>query len=293
MSARRFSVGVLLALLASPTYQAGTLERLSATTLTPTGPTLRIPFDSWGVTGLVLQGNLVTVATRTTVRIVDMSTMRVAQTYRLPRASVCTVGLDGTTPVALVGCGRMSHRYALVRLDPGRWITVRRPLATIGYPVSFAFGDGKLFVARDRSAGVDVIDMRTGAVVSHRPRRSLAKGEDWVQARWLGGHLLGLNGVAVDVRTWRTHTLAAHAKELIADAGFVGSYGSDGVAVFTRSNLKLYRRFLRGQVVDQARIVSGVLYARVALLWQRFDIRTGRSLGGRILLDDAENLWLL
>ena len=113
-----------------------------------------------------------------------------------------------------------------------------------------------------------------------------------MQARWLGDHLLGLNGVAVDVRTWHAHALSAHAKELVTDGSFVASYGSNGVAVFTRPDLRLYRRFLGGEVVDQARLVDGILYARVALIWERFDVRTGRPLG-QLLLDDAESLWLL
>jgi hypothetical protein len=293
MRVRSFSAGLLLAVLTSPSYGPGTLERLSPATMTAVGPGLKVPWYSYAVApGLDGVGPRMIVRTQHSVSVVDASTLRWLVTYRLPHAAICDAGFDGSTPVVLVGCGRFSHHYAIVRLDPRRWVTVRSRLPTIGYPATFAYGDGKLFVARGRAYGVDVIDLRTGAVTTHHPRRSLAKGGDWQYAKWLGDHVLALNGIAVDVRTWKKTVLSAHARELVTDGSYVASYGSNGVAVFTRRDLRLYRRFLRGEIVDQACLSGGVLYARVALIWERFDVRTGRPLG-RLLLDDAENLFLL
>lgn len=278
----------MLALLVGPgLYGPEHVERLSDG-MAPVGRSLRIPFAAEVSTN----GSSIAVRRYHSVAIADAATLRWTATYRLPHVGVCSAGFDGSTPVALVGCSHHSRHYAILRLDPRRWITVRDPIRTIEYPATFAYGDGKLFVAEGPDYGVVVIGLQSGAVTVRRPRRSLAKGGGFVEARWLGDHLLGLNGVAVDVRTWRAHTLSAHATELITDGTYVAAYGSNGVAVFTRPDLRLYRRFLRGQVVDQARLVDGVLYARVALIWARFDVRTGRSLG-QVLLDDAEQLWLL
>ena len=55
-----------------------------------------------------------------------------------------------------------------------RAIPVSR-LDRLSWPVSFAVGDGKWFVARAGGI-VDVIDLQTGRTTSHRPFRTLAKG---------------------------------------------------------------------------------------------------------------------
>jgi hypothetical protein len=289
---RVFPASLLVGLLISPYGGSVTLQHRTAS-LAPEGPKLHISWEAFDAHPLTAQNGLVIVQTRNAVQVVDMRSLRVVRTFPLRRKGVCAVGLDGTTPVALVGCGSAtSTRFAIVRFGGGNaWIPLRRRLDPLVYPVSFAFGDGKLFVARP-GAAVDVLDLRTGAVSSHRPARTLAKGEGYVRASWLGGHLLALDGTVVDVRSWRRRTLAEHASETVAGGPWLATYGSGGIAVYTRSDLRLYRRVLRGRLVDEARIAGRALYERVGLVWHVIDIASGRSLA-RLLPDDSQDLWLL
>lgn len=292
MQARAFSASLLLGVLISPYGGPVTLQHRTAA-LAPVGPKLRVSWQAYQTHPLTAQNGLLAVQTKDAVAVVDARTLRLVHRYPLRRGGVCGVGLDGATPVALVGCGSgRSTRFAVVRLgDRNRWLALRRPLAPLVYPVSFAFGDGRLFIARPGMA-VDVVDLLTGAVTSHRPLRTLAKGEGYVRANWLGGDLLALDGTVVEVRAWHPRTLAAHASETVAGGRWLATYGPGGIAVFTRSDLRLYRRVLRGQYVDQARIVGGVLYARVGLVWHEIDVRTGRAIA-RLLPDDSQDLWLV
>jgi hypothetical protein len=292
MQVRAFSTSLLLGLLISPYGGPVTLQHRTAS-LAPEGPKLRISLQTFDAHPLTVQNGLVVVQAADAVRVVDAQSLRVVRRYPLRRKGVCAVGVDGTTAVALVGCGSAkSSRFAIVRFGGGNaWIPLRRRLDPLVYPVSFAFGDGKLFVARPGMV-VDVLDLRTGAVSSHRPARTLAKGEGYVRASWLGGHLLALNGTVVDIRSWRRRTLAEHAVETVAGGRWLATYGPAGVAVYTRDDLTLYRRVLRGQVVDEARIVGRVLYVRVGLVWHVIDVVSGRSLA-RLLPDDSQDLWLL
>ena len=290
MPARRFSAGLLLALFFNPNGGPATLRHVDPATMAPTGAALRLAtFNE-----LQVDGGRTVVWTRRAVRVVDTGALRVIGSYPLARRDVCTVGLDGGAAVALVGCSSAtSRRYALIRFGAlGRTtVRLRLPLAPLAYPVSFAFGDGTLFAARG-SGEVDAIGLRTGRVTIHRPpQRTLAKGGPWVQASWLGEHQLGLNGRVVDVRTWHRRTIASHARRIQGDGPWLTTYGPAGVTVWTR-DLHLFRRFLRGQYVDQARVADGALYARIALVWHRFDVRTGRSLG-QVVPDGSWQMTLL
>jgi hypothetical protein len=288
---QRFAATLLLALLVNPAGGPATLQHLDPQTLEPTGSKLHV----LSYNELAVSDGRVAVWTRGAVRVVDTRALRYVATHGLRRRDVCTVGLDGATPVALVGCAaRSSVSFALIRFgDLGRTtVPLRARIALPTWPASFAFGDGQLFVARG-SGQVDAIDAATGAVRVHPPpARALAKaGVPYVQAAWLGDHQLGLNGAVVDVRTWHRRTIAPHATRVDGDGPWLTTYGHAGVAVWTR-DLRLYRRFLRGQYVDQAKSVDGVLYARVALVWHRFDIRTGRSIG-QVVPDESWQMLLL
>ena len=294
MTIRRFSVTALLAMLLVPNGGPVTLRHLSPTTLAPSGAGLRIAWSGFSLHPLTRAGQTVVVQTTGAVEVVDAQALRVVASYPLRRTDVCAVGLDGETAVALVGCSASKHpHYAVVRLGPGprRVVRVGRALSPIAYPVSLAFGDGRVFVVHAEGA-TDAVDLRTGRVSAHRPLRTLAKGEGYTQSEWLGDHLLGLGGTVVDVRTWSRRTLAAHAERTVAGGDKLATLGTDGVAVFARAGLRLYRTVLRGQVVDDAAIVGDVLYARIALVWHIVDLRTGRQLG-RVVPDDAMNTWLL
>lgn len=148
-------------------------------------------------------------------------------------------------------------------------------------------GDGKWFVAR-KGGAVDVIDLQTGRVTTHHPRRTLQKGEGSVEASWLGDHRLGLNGAVVDVRTWRRRVLALGARKLMAVDGFILSYGANGITVYDDS-LHLYRRLAAGRPIDDLGVSGGIAYAQIGLSWDLYDLRTGKYL--RTALPDSA--WLL
>jgi hypothetical protein len=294
MGARSFSATALLAMLIVPNGGPVTLHHLSPSTLEPAGPAIRIDWSEFAAHPLTRAGETIVVQTKTGVKVVDSEALRIVASYPLRRPDVCAVGLDGETAVALVGCTASKHpHYAVVRLGPGdrSVVSVQPNITRIAYPVSFAFGDGQVFVAHAEGAA-DAVNLATGRVTPHRPRRTLAKGEGFTRAEWLGSHLLGLDGTVVDVRTWKRRTLAAHAERTIADGNKLATFGTDGVAVFTRPDLRLYRRVLRGQYIDDAAIVGNVLYARVALVWHVLDLRTGRTIG-RLVPDNAMYDWLV
>jgi hypothetical protein len=293
MEVRAFSASLLLGMVfaASP-GQPVTFQHLTPLTLKPTGPELRVAVSPYSFHPLAVGNGLLVARTATAVKVYDRSTLRLLRSYPLRGKDTCAVGLDGTTAVALVGCLKpASRRYAVVRLGtaPTR-IPVRQPLTAIRYPVSIAFGDGHAYVVHLFGA-VDTVDLRSGSVTSHAPLRTLSKGEGYVRAQWLGDHLLGLAGTVVDVRTWHRRTLAPHASETVAGGDKIATVGPNGVDVYTKHGLRLYRRLLRGEVIDSALLDGNVLYAQSALVWYVLDVRTGRLIA-RLVPDTSWSLQL-
>lgn len=294
MQVRRFSASLLLGMVLGPSWgQPAIFRHLEPLTLNPAGPALHVRVSPYSFHSLDTGDGLMVALTAGAVKVFDPGSLALVRSYPFRGRDTCAVGLDGTTPVALVGCrSATSHRYTIVRFGAARTaISVRRPLAPIRYPVSIAFGDGHAYVVH-AFGGVDSIDLRSGEVTSHAPRRTLAKGEGYMRAEWLGDHLLGLAGTVVDVRTWHRRTLAPHASETIAGGDRIATVGPNGVNVYTRSDLRLYRRLLRGEVIDSALLDGDVLYAQSALVWYVIDVRTGGMIA-RLVPDTAWSLQLL
>lgn len=294
MQVRAWSASLLLGMVLGPNWgQPVTFRHLTPLTLEPVGPALRVPVSPYSFHSLELGGGLLVARTATAVRVFDTSTLRPVRSFRFRARDTCAVGLDGATPVALVGCLRpTSRRYAVVRFGatPTR-VRVRQRPSAIRYPVSVAFGDGHAYVVHAFGA-VDAIDLRSGSVTSHAPLRTLSKGEGYMRAQWLGDHLLGVAGTVVDVRTWHRRTLAPHASETIAGGDRVATVGPNGVNVYTKRGLRLYRRLLRGEVIDSALLDGNVLYAQSALVWYVIDVSTGRTIA-RLVPDTSWSLQLL
>lgn len=294
MQVRRFSASLLLGLVfGQGPGQPVTFRHLMPLTLRPTGPALRVALSPYSFHPLAVGDGLLVARTANALKVFDSSTLRLVRSYPLRAKDTCAVGLDGTTPVAVVGCLEATSRdYTIIRFGatPTR-LRVRQSLATIRYPVSIAFGDGHAYVVHTFGA-TDAIDLRSGAVVSHAPLRTLSKGEGYMRAQWLGDHLLGLAGTVVDVRTWHRRTLAPHASETIAGGDKIATVGPNGVNVYTKRDLRLYRRLLRGEVIDSALLDGNVLYAQSALVWYVLNVTTGRTLA-RLVPDTVWSLELL
>jgi hypothetical protein len=291
----RFSLGLLLALLVPMGDPTGewTLAHVSPATLETVGPQLHVRLDPDNFHAFDTRSRLVVVRTRNALKVFDQATLHLVRSYPFRARDVCAVGLDGAAPVALVGCkSQTSRRYAVVRFDPAPVrIPVGRLIAAIRYPVSMAFGDGHAYVVHAFGA-VDAIDLRSGTVTSHAPKRTLAKGEGYLKAAWLGDHLLALGGTVVDVRMWVRRTLGAHATETVAGGDRIATVGPNGVNVYAKRDLRLYRRLFRGEVIDSALLDGDVLYAQSALVWYVVDVPTGRTIA-RLVPDVSASLQLL
>jgi hypothetical protein len=291
MRVRQFSASLLLALLwpNAPGHPLR-LQHFTPLSMEPVAKPLKLDY-SWfyGYQSFAAANGSLVVLVPNALEVIDGSSLRVTHRYPFEHKDTCAVDFDGTAVVALVGClSASSTTYTLWRLTPtSRRATPIRHLDPLAWPVSFAVGDGQWFVARSAGA-VDAIDLRTGHVTSHRPKRALAKGRGDTEASWLGEHRLGLNGTVVDVRTWRRRTLAAGAQRLDAVGGYVIAHGANGITVFDDS-LRLYRRFAPGRVIDRVGLSDGVLYAQIGLAWDLYDLRTGAQLG--LVLPDTP--WLV
>ena len=292
MQVRRFSATLLLALLwPNAPGQPLHLQHFTSQSMRPAGPPLKIDY-SWfyGYQSFASANGSLVVRLPKAIEVIDGASLRITQRYAFGHKDTCAVDFDGATVVALTGClTAKSKVFTVWRLTPTsrRAIRVSR-LDPLAWPVSFAVGDGKWFIARGNGA-VDVVDLRTGDVTTHRPRRSLAKGQaGYREASWLGEHRLALSGTVVDVRTWRKRTIALGAQRLDAIGGYVIAYGKNGITVFDDS-LDLYRRFAPGRVIDRVGLTDGILYAQIGLAWDEWDLRTGRHLG--IVLPDTP--WLV
>jgi hypothetical protein len=292
MQVRRYSATLLLALLWPNTPgQPLRLQHFTPLSLRPVGPPLKLDYSAFtGFQSFAWRNGSVVVRLPEAIEVIDGSSFTVTERFTFRRKDTCAVDLDGATVVALTGCGRAKSQALTVwRLEPAsrRAIRVSR-LAPLTWPVSLAVGDGDWFVARGNGT-VDVIDLQTGRVTTHRPRRTLAKGAaGYREASWLGEHRLALGGTVVDVRTWRKRTIALGAQRFEAIDGYVIAHGTNGITVFDDS-LDLYRRFATGRVIDRVGLGGGVIYAQIGLAWDRWDLRTGRHLG--IVLPDTP--WLV
>jgi hypothetical protein len=290
MHVRQLSASLLLALLWPNTpAQPLRLQHFTPVTMKPVGAPLKLDY-SWfnGNQSLAWANGSFVAVVPNAIEVVDGTSLRVTHRYAFRHKGTCAVDFDGTGVVALTGCATASPAYTVWRLTPTSRRAIRvSGLDPLAWPVSFAVGDGQWFVARSGGT-VDAIDLQTGRVTSHRPRRALAKGRSVSEASWLGEHRLGLSGTVVDVGTWRKRTIAPGAQRLDAIDGYVIAHGKNGITVFDDS-LRLYRRFARGRVIDRIGLSGGVLYAQVGLAWDRWDLRTGKHLG--IVLPDTP--WLV
>lgn len=291
MGARSFSATLLLALLwPNAPAEPLRLQHFTPVTMRPVGAPVKVDYSSfYGYQSFATADGAIVVRLPNAIEVIDGASLDVEQRYTFRHKGTCAVDFDGATVVALTGClTSKSKSFTVWRLTPTSRRSVRvSRLDPLTWPVSFAVGDGNWFVARGNGT-VDAIDLLSGHVTSHRPRRTLAKGRGFVAASWLGEHRLGLNGTVVDVRTWRKRTLALGAERLDAIGGYVIAHGTNGITVFDDS-LDLYRRLAPGRVVDRVGLSGGVVYAQIGLAWEEWDLRTGTHLG--VVLPDTP--WLV
>ena len=288
MGASSLVVTSLIALLASPAPgEKGKLERVSVATLEPSGSAVTVPDSSlgfsWARRGSTVAFVVKPVATGQPIRIVDARTLRSRRVIQVGDRDVCGLAFDRGDLVALVAnqpCYWAKGRFSVVRYDTSSWrarATLPVPGVRTVFPTNLAFGDGRAYVAR-AGAGLDVIDLRTGAAVRRHPRRSLAKGEGIVFTRWLGFHQLAMGVAVVDVRTWRTRILDPTARGVGPAGADLVAYGPHGAAIFTRSG-HLRMRLLTNTDVAVARVAGRFLYAAegTSILAHVIDLRTGRE----------------
>ncbi len=285
----------LLALQLGGPGQHSTLERVAPRSLATEGAPATMPSAmlgyAWARRGRTLALVVKPADTGQPIRIVDTETLRTVRVIPVGDRDVCGLTFEGATLVALVAdrpCYWAGGIFAVLRIDPAG----TRPRSTVAvtgihtaWPPNLAFGDGQAFVAH-AGGGVDAIDLRTGKVTPHRPRRTLAKGEGIVRARWLGGHLLGLGPRIVDVRTWRERVPLRRARGIAPAGADLVAYGPGGAAVLTRTGSVRFR-VLAGEHVDDVRVVGHVLYANVGWSTEAVDLRT------RTTRDAGKGAWLL
>src|SRR5262249_27594302 len=160
-------------------------------TLRPVGAQLRLPGAplgyAWARRGNTLAVVVKPVATGGPIRLVDLRSMRVTRIVPVGDRDVCGLAYDGPTLVALTAgqpCYWKGGHFSVMRFGATTTVTQVAKLDTV-WPTNLAFGAGHAYVSYIGGV-VDSVDLRTGAVVTHRPRRMLAKGEGLVFTRWLG-----------------------------------------------------------------------------------------------------------
>jgi hypothetical protein len=298
-----FSLGVtsLVALLGPGTPGGkSTLEHVVPATLEARGPSVTLPDTSlgfaWARRGSTLAFVVKPVATGQPIRIADARTLRSRKVLPVGDRDVCGLTFDRGALVALMAdrpCYWTGGRFSLVRLDGRTWRLRRRiALPTIHsvFPTNLAFGDGQAFITR-AGAGIDAIDLRTGRVERHHPRRSLSKGEGVAQTRWLGGHLLGSGASVIDVRAWRRRVLDPTARGVAPAGADLVTYGPRGAKVFTRSGR--YRFGVLTNVdLGTVNVVGRYLYAAegTSILAHEVDLTTRREMPTNA---DANLVWSL
>ncbi len=272
-----------------------TLQSVTPRTLRPEGPKLRLGRQGgsgarqWARRGRMLAIEVTTAALRPRpITIVDTTTMHAQRSIPVGKRDVCGLTFDGSTLVALTavpwcftgGNPAAPSRFFLLRIDAARGRVERvvrvEGLEPIRYSVNVTFGGGRAFVAR-QGGGVDAIDLRTGSVRSHRPRRALSKLADAVYARWLGGNLLGVGARIVDVATWHARQLTADAQHVTAGGPYLVAYGDDGAFVFTRTGRLRFRLF-PGEAMRDAHVIGRYLYVDADADTEVIDLRTHRRI---------------
>jgi hypothetical protein len=276
----------LLALTGGAVDQASRLHAVDPATLRPVGPSLRLPSWAFGL-AWARSGPLAAVVvkpggTGNPIRIVDTRRMRVVATIGVGAGDVAGLTFRGRTLVALAAADQPAYgrngRFSIVRVDVARGritgVKAVRGLQSV-FPTNLAFGDGFAFVAR-AGGGVDAVDLRTGTVTRHVPKRSLAKGEGIVPTRWLGRHELGVGARVVDVRTWRSRLLEPGARGIAPAGDDVAVFGPRGVGIYTRGG-RLRFRALAGVAVDSVHVRGQYLYAAEPGTADVVDLRTHRE----------------
>jgi hypothetical protein len=288
---RAFSLGVtgLIALLGpGAPGSSSTLEHVDPATLEARAGSVRVPDSSlgsaWAIHGSTLAFVVKPVATGQPIRIADAGTLRTRKIVAISDRDVCGLTFDHGELVALTAdrpCYWKGGHFSLIRYDNLTWRarqTIPIPTISTVFPTNLAFGDGKALVAR-AGAGLDAIDLRTGVVARHHPRRSLSKGEGVVFARWLGGHLVGAGASIVDVRTWSARVLDPTARGVAPAGADVVTFGPHGAKVFTRSGR--YRFGVLTNVdVGSVHVVGRYLYAAEgsSILAHIVDLKTRREI---------------
>jgi hypothetical protein len=283
----------LLALTGGALGAPSNLSALDPATLQPRGPSVRSPGWAlglaWARSGSTVAIVAKPVATGQPVRLVDTRRMRVTAVVRVGDRDVCGLTFRGPTLVALASdrrCYWNGGRFSILRVDVLRHRIVRvTPVSGlhVAFATNLAFGDNFAFVTR-AGGGVVSVDLRTGAVRSHVPRRSLAKGEGIVPTRWLGGHLLGAGPRVVDVRTWRSRLLEPGARRVAPAGDDLVAYGPRGVAVYTRAGALRFRA-LTGTSIRNVHVQGRYLYAAEDATADLVDLRTRRE--ARAVADPA------
>jgi hypothetical protein len=286
MLVRRFSATTLIGLALGGSGTSATLQRLDPGTLRPSGHSLRLPDAmlgyAWARQGATLALVVKPVATGQPVRIVDTRTWRVRRVIGVGDRDVCGLTFDGATLVALAAdqpCYWPRGHFSILRIavDRGRVTRVTQvPGLSTVFPTNLAFGDGHAYVAR-AGGGIDSLNLSTGVVVSHIPRRTLAKGEGVVWTHWLGQHLLAAGVRVVDVRTWRSRTLLNGARVVSAVGSYLVASGPHGGAVYTRGG-RFVRHVLGDEDVAETWASGNLLYAQVGSATDVVDVRTGKTL---------------
>jgi hypothetical protein len=273
----------------------GGLTHVSAPTLERVGRVVAAPSTSlglaWARRGSTLALVAKPVATGQPIRIVDARTLRTRRVIGVGDRDVCGLTYDRGALVALVAnqpCYWPNGRFAVVRYGRGGARTIRVAGLRTVFPTNLAFGDGHAFVAR-AGGGIESIDLHTGRLVRHRPRRALAKGEGIVSTRWLGSHRLALGGSIVDVRSWRARPADGGAVGVARTAGGLAAYGAHGIAILTGTGRIRYR-VLADANVRVVRSAGRYLYAASDFTAWIVDLRTHRVAAASI---DPGLVWSL
>jgi len=287
VTAATLGASALLALTGGSLNQPSQLRALDVATLRPVGTSVRLPSSAFGF-AWARSGPLVAIVARPAggygypIRIVDVRRMRAIATIGVGDRDVAGLTFRGKTLVALTA-DRPAYwsngHFSILRFD----VTKRRvarvmpvPRLHTVFPTNLAFGEGFAFVTR-AGGGVDAVDLRTGAVTRHTPKRSLAKGEGIVRTRWLGRHQLGVGARVVDIRTWRARIFEPGSRGVAPAGDQLAVYGPHGVALYTRAG-RIRFRVLSDVTVDNVHVRGRYLYAAEGPTADVVDLRKRREI---------------
>lgn len=253
-----------------------------STALAPARAPLRVAFtDRTAAMPWARHGDTIVVRRRASLLVVAASTLRRLRSIPLPATIDCALGFDGPTVVIVTGCASVrNHRHLVLRIDPERGV-ISHTVASfpLGRGLDTTFGDGHVYVARP--GRVDVVDERTGRVVTHPARRSLAKDGGFVRAAWIGDHLIAINATIRDARTWQLWAVLRGGMQVSAGPADLVAYGPAGASVYTRRG-RLRYRVLRGEDVNAVTIVGRTMFASVGAAVDVVDLAAGRRTAVRL-----------